>query len=148
MMWHSFVSVQFTIWKMTNLANDLSGVESFFEPKIPWGSSSLKQALLVHFKIWEFARNLHFPMIFTCSAILALKDSTALSTSSWYIISLAWGCVWPSYSWFTAFISCQISVFQRYATVARTFKIPEIVANTASCPHCKNELIYFLNAKM
>jgi hypothetical protein len=78
------------------LVIELSGVESFFEPKIPRGSSSLKQSLLVQFKFWEFARNLHFPIILTCSAILALKDSAALSTVSIYIFSLAWGCGPPT----------------------------------------------------
>jgi hypothetical protein len=61
---------------------ELSGVASFFEPKLPRGIFSLKKALVVLFKIWEFTRNLHFPMILTCCAILALKNKTALLTAS------------------------------------------------------------------
>jgi hypothetical protein len=63
------------------LVDELFGIASFFEPKLPSGSFSLKQALLVELKLWVFTRNLSFPVILTC-AILALRDPATLSTAS------------------------------------------------------------------
>jgi hypothetical protein len=69
-------------WKKSILVKELSEVASLSEPKLRRGSSSLKQALLVQFRIWEFTRNLHFPMIYIIYVILSLKTSTALLTTA------------------------------------------------------------------
>jgi hypothetical protein len=44
------------------LVNELSEGE-FSEPKLPRGSSFLKQVLLVHFKFWELTRDFYLPRI-------------------------------------------------------------------------------------
>jgi hypothetical protein len=63
--------------KLQKLEDDwLSEIASFFEPILPRGSFSLKLVLLVHFKFWYPTKNIRFPMIQICCAILALKSST------------------------------------------------------------------------
>jgi hypothetical protein len=64
------------------LLKELSELASFFEPKLPRGSSSLKQALLVPLKTWESTINLHFPVKYIFCAILALEALTALLTAA------------------------------------------------------------------
>jgi hypothetical protein len=60
---------QVRVHKLQKLEDDyvfvkeLSELMSFFKPKLPRGSSSLKQALLIQFKILESTRNLHFQVI-------------------------------------------------------------------------------------
>jgi hypothetical protein len=118
------------------LVSKPSKVESFCKPKLPRGSSSLKQALLVEFKIWESTRNLCFPMIQICCVILALKVLMALLTAAWYIISLAWVLGHPKV---IACTICQISDYQRHAAVPKTAKIWGKVADATTCPHSKYE---------
>jgi hypothetical protein len=92
--------------KTTHLENELSGVASPLKTGLSRGSSSLKQALLVQFKLPKFTRNLRFPVILTCFAILAFKDSAALLTASGYTCIIS--------SWVIIVCSCcQISGFPK-----------------------------------
>jgi hypothetical protein len=129
-------------WKMTNFGEWALWSSKLLRAQTPRGSSSLKQVLLVQFKIWEFTRNLYFPMIQFCCAIFVLKVSMALLTAAWCIISLAWVLGRPTFK-DTACTSCEISDYQTHATVAKTAKILGSAVNAISCPHSKNERVTF-----